>query len=100
MVSTCSKFDVRIRRGVECNEGLPASERSSSSSTTTSISEESKVWLKLKSGKMTSLKDLLFAEKLNTNAIQLQLTALSQQTSNSNLDQESYSSRPKRSRRE
>ena len=80
--------------------GLPASERSSSSSRATSISEESKVWLKLKSGKMTSLKDLLFAEKLNTNAIQLQLTALSQQTSNSNLDQESYSSRPKRSRRE
>jgi len=80
--------------------GLSSPDRSSSSTS----SEESKVLLKLKSGKMTSLKDLLFADKLNTNAIQLQLTALSQQTKvNVNLssnDQESYSSRPKRSRRE
>ena len=77
---------------------------SSPSPTSSTSSEESKVLLKLKSGKMTSLKDLLFADKLNTNAIQLQLTALSQQTKvNVNLssnDQESYSSRPKRSRRE
>jgi len=79
---------------------------SSPSPTSSTSSEESKVLLKLKSGKMTSLKDLLFADKLNTNAIQLQLTALSQQTNskaNVNLssnDQESYSSRPKRSRRE
>ena len=83
--------------------GLSSPGRSSTATSSTS-SEESKVLLKLKSGKMTSLKDLLFADKLNTNAIQLQLTALSQQTKvNVNLssnDQESYSSRPKRSRRE
>lgn len=205
MVSTCSKFDVRIRRGVECSEGnynenqedtesssaeeailcvnnnyykdycdskaeasIPSQEKSmmkssakvhmiidmlsefchsqilnvdyllgqssqpfsaakklkrkqhlknsnpvlpgsptlsasdASPSTSMASSEESKVWLKLKSGKMTSLKDLLFADKLNTNAIQLQLTALSQQTNskvNVNSCDQEYS-RPKRSRRE
>ena len=88
------------------NPVLPGSPTLSASdaspSTSMASSEESKVWLKLKSGKMTSLKDLLFADKLNTNAIQLQLTALSQQTNskvNVNSCDQEYS-RPKRSRRE
>ena len=62
-----------------------------------------KVNLRLKSAKMVGLKDLLCADKLNTNAIQLQLTALSQisgpTTSNSNYFTEDLHSRPKRSRR-
>merc|ERR1711899_28578 len=63
-----------------------------------------KVNLKLKSAKMVGLKDLLCADKLNTNAIQLQLTALSQvsgpnTSSSSSYFTEEYSTRPKRSRR-
>ena len=62
-----------------------------------------KVNLRLKSAKMVGLKDLLCADKLNTNAIQLQLTALSQisgpTNSNSNYFTEDLHSRPKRSRR-
>jgi len=64
-----------------------------------------KVNLKLKSAKMVGLKDLLCADKLNTNAIQLQLTALSQvsgpntSSSSSSYFNEEYSTRPKRSRR-
>ena len=61
-----------------------------------------KINLRLKSAKMVGLKDLLCAEKLNTNAIQLQLTALSQvsgPTTSSNYFNEFEHSRPKRSRR-
>ena len=63
-----------------------------------------KVNLRLKSAKMVGLKDLLCADKLNTNAIQLQLTALSQisgptNSNNSNYFTEDLHSRPKRSRR-
>lgn len=56
--------------------------------------------IKLKSGKMVGLKDLLCADKLNTNAIQLQLTALSQMGKEAEEDLSMGSSRPKRSRRE
>lgn len=59
----------------------------------------------LKSRKMKGLKDLLLAEKLNTNAISLQITAQSHignKKSRSALNEESTGdgSRPKRSRRE
>ncbi len=61
-----------------------------------------KVFLKLRSAKMRGLKDLLCAEKLNTSAIQLQLTAQSQ--TDVSKDQASTSAaggtRPKRARRE
>lgn len=69
----------------------------------------SKISLKLKSAKMLGLKDLLCADKLNTNAIQLQLTALSSSLSSSSttsafLDHHEESAggsgRPKRLRRE
>ena len=71
------------------------SEESPASSSTMSKAPK----LKLKSGKMMGLKDLLFAEKLNANAIQLQLTALSHNNTVPDQDQ-TYNSRPKRSRRE
>ncbi len=73
----------------------------------------SEVKIDLRSAKMLGLKELLCADKLNTNAIQLQLTALSQLSApgkhegfssglqvNSQASEEAYSSRPKRSRRE
>ena len=68
--------------------------------------ETAVVTMRLKSAKMVGLKDLLSkAEKLNTNAIQLQLTALSQVVSKSSsgidaAELTSGSSRPKRARRE
>lgn len=60
----------------------------------------------LKSRKMKGLKDLLLAEKLNTNAISLQITAQShigkksRSSTNGNEDNVSDGIRPKRSRRE
>ena len=81
----------------------PGSDTTTTSSTTSSIA--SKVILRLNSAKMIGLKDLLSTEKLNTNAIQLQLTALSQVTSSKGhhltaTDSECGGGRPKRSRRE
>ena len=80
----------------QLNACHPVLSGSSSPASSTSMSKAPK--LQLKSGKMMGLKDLLFAEKLNANAIQLQLTALSH--NNTVPDQENYNSRPKRSRRE
>jgi menin len=63
---------------------------------------DANVILKLHSAKMMGLKGLLCADKLNTNAIQLQLTALSQTTGKSSnyVDDSVGGGRPKRSRRE
>ena len=78
----------------------------SSTSTADSPSTTTRIHLKLKSAKMIGLKDLLLAEKLSTNAIQLQLTAQSQvSTANhsvnySAFDESTSSGRPKRARRE
>lgn len=58
----------------------------------------------LKSRKMKGLKDLLLAEKLNTNAISLQITAQShignKKSRSSTSDETGDSTRPKRTRRE
>lgn len=57
----------------------------------------------LKSRKMKGLKDLLLAEKLNTNAVSLQITAQSHignKKSRSSLSDDGDTSRPKRNRRE
>lgn len=58
----------------------------------------------LKSRKMKGLKDLLLAEKLNTNAISLQITAQShignKKSRSSMSDETADNSRPKRTRRE
>ncbi|XP_014250261.1 menin [Cimex lectularius] len=70
---------------------------------TTSLSkiEKANPKLILYSQKMRGLKDLLLAEKLNTSAISLQLTAQSQvQFGKKGRDETSVGSRPKRSRRE
>merc|ERR1711981_109323 len=56
----------------------------SCSSTSSTSTTASKVMLRLHSAKMIGLKDLINSEKLNANAIQLQLTALSQVTSSKN----------------
>lgn len=77
-----------------------ASDSSMASSTT---SMTSRIMLRLFSAKMIGLKDLLSSEKLNTNAIQLQLTALSQVTTSKPSvasDSTEFGGRPKRSRRE
>merc|ERR1712061_890736 len=77
-----------------------------------SSSEKSLKKMELQSAKMIGLKELLCSEKINTSAIQLQLTAQSQTESKksmnfgnnlTNLSDESLmssSNRPKRSRRE
>lgn len=73
-------------------------------STSVELKVEMKPKLILYSQKMKGLKDLLLSEKLNTHAISLQLTAQSQVQFNKNKSganrDESFSSRPKRSRRE
>lgn len=71
-------------------------------STSVVLNVEVKPKLILYSQKMKGLKDLLLAEKLNTQAISLQLTAQSQVQFNkkSSARDDSFSSRPKRSRRE
>ena len=65
--------------------------------------------MELQSAKMIGLKELLCSEKMNTSAIQLQLTAQSQTESKApirfgnnlnGLSDDSFSNRPKRSRRE
>ena len=65
--------------------------------------------MELQSAKMIGLKELLCSEKMNTSAIQLQLTAQSQTESKTpirfgnnlnSLSDDSFSNRPKRSRRE
>lgn len=63
--------------------------------------ENEKPRITLYSQKMKGLKDLLLAEKLNTHAISLQLTAQSQvQIGKKGRGDESVSQRPKRTRRE
>ena len=96
----------------------PSGSSTSSTSTCTTSgsttgSTASKVMLRLHSAKMIGLKDLINSEKLNTNAIQLQLTALSQVNTSSKNNEfgnfgrnssfelsEERGGRPKRSRRE
>lgn len=93
----------------------PSGSSTSSTSTCTGTSGSttgstaSKVMLRLHSAKMIGLKDLINSEKLNTNAIQLQLTALSQVNTssknefgklNSSFELSEGGGRPKRSRRE
>nr|CAD7455747.1 unnamed protein product [Timema tahoe] len=80
LVNTISKFDAEVRAQVIIEEGVSGH-----------------------SGKMRGLKDLLLAEKLNTHAISLQLTAQSQvQVGKKTRGEPSEMAgpRPKRSRRE
>ena len=81
--------------------GSMLSPSGASDTSTTSSMTASKIMLRLFSAKMVGLKDLLSSEKLNTNAIQLQLTALSQlTTSKTSTSDSDFGGRPKRSRRE
>lgn len=82
-----------------------ASTSTSAGSSKQEINKKNKVYLELHSAKMRGLKDLLCSEKLNTSAIQLQLTAQSQTDVKrppwtANLDDSALGGRPKRTRRE
>ena len=89
-----------ITTGASSTGSMLSPSGASDTSTTSSIMA-SKIMLRLFSAKMVGLKDLLSSEKLNTNAIQLQLTALSQlTTSKTSTSDSDFGGRPKRSRRE
>ena len=79
-------------------------EKDESKSSTSTSAEMSPVSMSLHSAKMIGLQALLCAEKLNTSAIQLQLTAQSQTTKGSADDADTAiggaGGRPKRARRE
>ncbi|XP_059095385.1 menin-like isoform X2 [Tigriopus californicus] len=121
MVSTCSKFEAEVRARVEIpkeasedkedeEEEEEAEDPTTASTTSAKKAEKNppplkKVYLELHSAKMRGLKDLLCAEKLNTSAIQLQLTAQSQTDVKrppwtTNIDDAAFGGRPKRTRRE
>ena len=107
---SADKASINDKRPRSMSAKTPSLSASSPVSSTSlhSSSTEMRIHLNLKSAKMKGLKDLLMADKLNTNAIQLHLTAQSliKTTSNAALassqikSDEYSSSRPKRSRRE
>merc|ERR1712179_29260 len=108
MVASFSKFDAGVRNQMKFS-GPPKSENDEQEdeeeldedgdSNSRSSSEKSLKKMELQSAKMIGLKELLCSEKINTSAIQLQLTAQSQTESKKTLSFDE-SARPKRSRRE
>merc|ERR1712141_97092 len=106
MVASFSKFDAVVRNQLKFSGALNSDEDESNSK---SASPGILTKMELQSAKMIGLKELLCSEKMNTSAIQLQLTAQSQTESKTpirfgnnlnSLSDDSFSNRPKRSRRE